>query len=490
MATSTLDVGSVISATIVLQPKAAATRNFGSALILGASSVIDVSERKRYYSGSTALTQVANDFGTSAPEYLAASVYLSQSPQPAGVYIGRFAQTATAAVLHGGLLSTSAQAIANFTAITSGTLNITVDGVAKTLSAINLSAQTNLNGVAAVVQTALAGAATVTWNSVYQRFDVVSATTGTSSSVTYATGTVATVMGLVSGTALAPVNGIAAESAVQCAQTFLNYMDWYGLTFAATLATSDHLAVAALIEGAGGRIYGVSSQDSGILSSAVTTDVCSQLSALGYNRTFVQYSSSNAYSSASLLGRAFTVDFNGSKTTLTLKFKGEPGIAAENLTATQAAAAAAKNCNVYVNYNNGTAIVQEGVMCSGQFFDKIHGMDWFQNDVQTAVWNLFYTSTTKIPQTDAGVGLILATIEARCDQGVRNGLFAPGVWNASGFGNLNQGDTLTKGYYAYALPMALQSVADRGARKAPVIQVALKLAGAIHHSDILLNVND
>ncbi|ELJ9363915.1 DUF3383 family protein, partial [Salmonella enterica] len=64
-------------------------------------------------------------------------------------------------------------------------------------------------------------------------------------------------------------------------------------------------------------------------------------------------------------GRAFTVNFNGSNTTITLKFKQEPGVTYETLDLSQAKALDAKNCNVYVYYQNDTAILQQGVMSSG-----------------------------------------------------------------------------------------------------------------------------
>jgi hypothetical protein len=98
-------------------------------------------------------------------------------------------------------------------------------------------------------------------------------------------------------------------------------------------------------------------------------------------------------------------------------------------------------------------------------------------------------SATKVPQTDAGVNSILATISQRLDQAVANGLVAPGVWAASGFGVLNEGDFLSKGYYVYAPPVATQSSATRAQRRAPVIQAAIKLAGAIHFVDVIINVN-
>ncbi|EEN5923402.1 DUF3383 family protein [Salmonella enterica] len=207
-----------------------------------------------------------------------------------------------------------------------------------------------------------------------------------------------------------------------------------------------------------------------------------------YGRTFVQYSSSSKYAALSAFGRAFTVNFNGSNTTITLKFKQEPGITYETLTTDQAAALDAKKCNVFVYYQNDTAILQQGVMSSGDFFDERHGLDWLQNYVQTNLYNLLYTSTTKVPQTDAGVTRLLSNVEQSMDQSVTNGLVAAGVWNGGPIGQLDSGDTLTKGYYVYAQPISEQAQADREARKAPVIQVACKLAGAVHFADVQINV--
>lgn len=489
-----LSVSDVVNVSVVLSPIAAATRNFGSLLILGSSSVIDTAERLRLY---TSLDGVATDFGTSAQEYKAAALYFGQTPQPSVLYVGRWAQTATAAVLHGGVLTAAEKAIANFTAITSGGLRITIDGTLKSLTGINLSAQSNLNGVASALTTALGGAGTVTWNASLGRFDVVSATTGTSSTITYATAPVSgtdisALLKLQTGQASAPVAGIAAETLLSAVTTVADKStDWYGLYVAATgVADADVLAVAGFIEGTGNsRIYGVTIQNTQVLDSTVTNDLASQLKGLGYKRTFTQYSGNNAHAAASIFGRAFTVNFNGSNTTLTIKFKQEPGVTAEDITTSQAATLKAKNCNVFAAYQNGTAIVQEGVMVNGYFFDEVHGTDWLQNDVQTAIFNLLFTSTTKIPQTDQGINRILATIESRLAQAVVNGLVAPGVWTADGFGALNSGDTLTKGFYVYAPPVATQSTADRQARKAPVIQCGIKLAGAVHSVNTIINVN-
>lgn len=489
-----LSVSGVVNVQVVMSPKAAQTRNFGSLLVLGDSTVIDTVERLRLY---TTIDAIAADFGTSAPEYKAAALYYGQSPQPLNCYVGRWAQSATSGLVRGGVLSTAQQALSNFTAVTNGAMGISIDGVVQNVTALNLSAVLNLNGAASALQAKLTGA-TVTWDANNARFIVKSNTTGASSAVSFATapgsGTdVSSLFKLKAADGGYLVAGVIAESLLAAVTALANASNnWYGLYVAATGAVqdSDVLAVAGYVEAASvSRIYGVTTQNSAALDSAQTTDIASQLKALGYKRTFIQYSSATPYAAASIFGRAFTVDFQGSNTTITLKFKQEPGVSPELLTEAQANALTAKNCNVFVQYNNDTAILQQGVMVNGYFFDEVHNADWLQNDVQTAIYNLLYTSTTKIPQTDSGIGQIVTVVSQRLDQAVRNGMAAPGVWNAAGFGALKQGDTLAQGYYVYAPPVATQSQADREARKAPTLQAAVKLAGAVHSVNLIINVN-
>jgi hypothetical protein len=236
-------------------------------------------------------------------------------------------------------------------------------------------------------------------------------------------------------------------------------------------------------------MFGVTSQDPLCLDPTSTADIASLLKASGYGRTYVQFSSKNPYAAASFFGRLATVNFEGENTTITMKFKQEPGIAPEDLTATQARTLRAKNCNVFVAYENGTSIIQEGVMANGDFVDERHGLDWLQNVVQTDVYNLL-CQAPKVPQTDAGTHLLVTTIEATMARSVRNGLVAPGVWSSAlEFGQLKKGQTLSKGFYVYAPPVASQPQADREARKSVPIQVAAKLAGAVHFADVAISVN-
>lgn len=596
-----LPIARLINVGVNLAPLAAQAQNLSTLLMLGTSDVIGVTERMRTYAS---LSAVAADFGTSAPEYLAAAAYFAQAPQPAQMMIGRWAQTAVAGRLICGTLSAAQQAIAAWNAVTSPAFYLIMDGTPKAVVPGSFAAATTMPGIAAIIQTALqliAANWTCTWNASYNRFEIKSGTTGTSSSVSFAqaphaigtitfsvnpvnnstitlNGTVVTFVTanptgnqvLIGGTLAATManlqtflagsydggitsftytlvgtgtlyctasvagttgngytlaasvaavvsptggsgtdisammaavfsttsgatagGGAAAETAVQAVTTFDQQFGqaWYALVIPSAV-DNDDLAVAAFIEGTTNKhVYGVTTQETGVLSSSSTTDIAALLAALKYNKTVVQYSSSSQYAVCSLLGRILTVNYGGNNTTITLMYKQEPGVAAEALNSTQISALEAKNCNVFVAYNNNTAIIEPGVTTSGQFIDTITGVDWLAVTLMTALYNLLYTSTTKVPQTDAGTHLLVTTCESVLSQALANGLLGPGTWTAGGFGTLNQNDFLPKGFYVFAPAISTQLAADRAARKSVPIQIAAKLAGAVHTVNVLINVN-
>ena len=494
---SSLPINRLVNASVNLTPAGAQAQNISTLLILGTSTVIDTTTRMRKY---TSLAGVATDFGVTSPEYLAAALWFEQSPQPTAVNIGRWAKTDAAGELYTGTLSAASQAITTWNAITSGSFHISIDGTGHDITGLNFATDANLNAVAARIQAAIdvvAVGAVVIWDPSYSRFNIYSGTTGSGSSVSFlsaaATGTDISV--LMQGTATSSgayiVPGVAAESALSALELFdVQFgQQWYAVTIL-TAADSDHVACAGYIEGATNKhLYGVTTQEAAVLNSSDTTNIAYQLKQLGYNRAITQYSSSNAYAVCSLLARILTTNYNVNNTVITLMYKQEPGIVAETVNVNQLNALESFNCNVFVAYNNNTAIIEPGTCASGEFIDIITGTDWLSLDIQTSVYNLLYTTPTKVPQTDTGNHLIATTIEAVCSQGVTNGLLAPGVWNSGGFGALNQGDYLPKGFYVYAPPIATQNPADRAARKSVVFQVAAKLAGAIQTVDIIINVN-
>lgn len=598
---NTLPISRLINVAVDLSPLAAQAQDISTLLVLGNTDVIDVVERIRTYE---TIADVAADFGTTVPEYYSALLWFQQAPQPTQIKIGRWAQTASKGRLNCGTLSAAQQAIALWNAYATPGFYVKMDDIPLAILPGSFAAETNLNGIASLIEAQLPAGATCDWNATLSRFEILSSTTGAASSVSFLeaptavgditfavnplnlatitlNGTVVTfkaagplganevligatladtlaalqvflaasadaeivkfetwidptdtklllkaaaagaggdaltiaasvatpsgatltggtatsiataMAGLSTSSGAYVADGIGAEAADTAVALFDSYygQTWYGLMMP-TAINADHLLVAAYIEAATNKhIYGITTQEAGVLSAVTTTDIAYQMEALAYKRTMVQYSSSTAYAVASLFGRALTINYNGNNTVITLMYKQEPGITAENLTSTQLAALEAKMCNVFVAYNNSTAIIEQGRMSSGNFIDELTGTDWLALTIQTALYNLLYTTTTKIPQTDAGMHLLMVTCEATCSQAVTNGLLAAGVWNANGFGQLESGSFLPKGFYVYAPPVSSQTQADREARMSVPIQIAAKLAGAVHTIDVTITVN-
>lgn len=486
-----LPVSRLINATVNLAPNAASFPNINSLLILGDSAVINTLERIRSYA---TLAAVGADFGTTAPEYLAASLYFGQAPQPTQLYIGRAALTATKGLAYGRALTTAQQALANFTSITAGGFKVAIDGAAASaVTALNFSAATSLAGVAATITAAMTGA-TCAWDG--SHFVITSSSTGATSTIAApiapASGVDArAALGLDSG--VTTVNGIVAETPL-AAFNILDGMQtyFYGAAFAAATAITDdqYVAVAGAVEASGNRhILFVTTSAAAAYDPLSTTDLAYRLKALAYKRTWTQYNAANPYAAVSAAGRILTVNFNGNNTVINLMYKVEPGVTSDTLSTTQADAIAAKYANIYVNYNNSTAIIQYGRMASGDYIDEIYGLDFAALRIQTDVYNLLYTSLTKIPQTDRGMAQIATVIEAACQVCVDNGLFAPGVWTSGGVGQIATGDTLSKGFYVYCPPISSQSSGDRALRKSVPFQVLAKLAGAVNTVDVAILVN-
>ena len=112
--------------------------------------------------------------------------------------------------------------------------------------------------------------------------------------------------------------------------------------------------------------------------------------------------------------------------------------------------------------------------------------------MEVAGFNVLAQTQTKLPQTEAGMDVLKGGYRTVCTQSVVNGMVAPGSWTSPDtFGNPEdfKRNIEEQGYFIYSQPISQQSSVDREARKAPVIQIALKLAGAVHSSDVIVNIN-
>ena len=212
--------------------------------------------------------------------------------------------------------------------------------------------------------------------------------------------------------------------------------------------------------------------DARVLDPTSDQDFATKIKDKSMGRTLMHYSSHpSEYPSSAVAGRAFLVNFEGTNTTITLNLKVLAGITVEKLRQSEYNAMLDKNCNAVVDIA-GMYVYSDSRMGDGMWFDAVHGVDWLQNRVETGLFNRLYSTTTKVPYTDAGVAILIAEIEGACRQAVTNGLVAPG--------RDSEGNYLPLGYEINYIPTSEVSAADKGNRIYRGLTFKVVGAGAMH----------
>lgn len=193
------------------------------------------------------------------------------------------------------------------------------------------------------------------------------------------------------------------------------------------------------------------------------------------------------HGAAQLLAMAINTNWRGYNTAKTLKFKTMTVRSDANISLNDAEKCRKLGVTFYTDYD-GMSMVAEGTMVGGRWIDEIVGLDAFINAIQVETVNALRTYP-KIAQTDRGTEILIGRLVPIARQFVNNGFMAGGKWNGVEIGELMAGDMLHDGFYFYADSFANQTQTDRDARLGMPITVAIKLAGAIHNQDILVNFN-
>ena len=194
---------------------------------------------------------------------------------------------------------------------------------------------------------------------------------------------------------------------------------------------------------------------------------------------------------ASYAGRALSTNFNGSKTTQTMHLKDLAGIVPDpSMTQTLLTKAQSAGADCYISVQGVSKTFTSG---ENGFFDDVYNLLWFSGALKIAGFNVLAQTGTKIAQTENGVSSLKSAYRKICESAVTNEFVSAGSWNspttfgiqADFFDNISQ-----RGYYIYSLPVALQLPSDRAARNAPLIQMAIKYAGSVHSSSVIVNINE
>lgn len=465
MATFTLPLSDLFDVSVSISPQAPATPAFNQALIVGTSAVVpSVGPNSRcvQFTGSTILTQmITYGFSLTDPEYLAATWYMSQSPAPNFLWIGR--QNLTA-------INTAIPTSGNIgTGYVVGDIILVASGMASGgyLRVSSIGSNGTVTGLA-----------------------TIAGEQGTGYSV--ATG-LATSGG--SGTGLEVDITVLGETPLQAVQACrVASISWY-LVYAIAAVDTDNIAIVEYAQSAVPQMdVFFSTATPTVLVSTTTTDIFSVLKAGLYNRYQGVYSTiqgglapNNAYFAAGLMGVAMGLNTGLANSYYTLAYKGVIGMTAEPLTQAQFNTVQTKNGNAYINFSNTYNWYQNSKTGSGQYFDQILGLDMLASDIQFGCANLL-NSAVSIPQTDGGQSQLIHAVNQACQLSVARGFLAAGIWEGATIINLSAGQSLTSGYLAQSYPIATQTPADRAARKAMPIYVAIILAGSMQSLTIAVYV--
>lgn len=135
---------------------------------------------------------------------------------------------------------------------------------------------------------------------------------------------------------------------------------------------------------------------------------------------------------------------------------------------------AEKHINTFLRYAGCNCTIG-GYMLSGEWIDVIRFRDWIKTEMQINVFNAL-KSNTKVPFTDAGIGLIEGKMEETLKKGQDIGGIAPTEYGTDG--------SEIPGYIITVPTAANLTEAERKQRKLTGCHYTARLAGAIHLVEI------
>lgn len=439
-----------------------------------------------------ALADDASDyFGPQSTESEMASIYFNgyqgSTRKPGRLYFFRYADVDVAAFLRSGSLEsmtlTELQAL-------SGDLTVSIDGTEQTAIGLDFSTATSFSDAASQIATGLG--VTVAYDSLFSAFIITSGTTGASSTIDYATGTLAEDLNLTNQTGAVLSQGADASVPGTLMDALTDQTQNWGVfttTWEPDLA--DKKAFSDWTNDQGDR-YAYAGMDSDI--NALT---------IGSTDTWGAYLIDNAVTgsipvygdhthTAFVLSYAASLDFTRLNGRATLAFRRQSGLAPSVDNASDAAALEENGYNFYGTYANATQtfIFMYPGAISGvwDWADTYLNQIWLNANLQLSMVNLLL-NVGSIPYNRQGYSLVDAAAQDPINAAVNFGAIRAGVTlsesqkaqiqNALG---IDVSRTIeAQGYY---LQIADATAATRSERQSPPITLYYTDGGSIHRLNL------
>lgn len=495
--TDTISITNIINVSITDTPQGINTRNVNSLALFTTDQPGNIDPYRTYVSASA----VATDYGTDSVTADMANAIFAQSPNILSgdgrlVIIPLEQDTAggNAASATAGILTTAdlSSTLANIITVNNGDIRVTIDSVNYDLTGLNFTRATTWADIAAILQAQLI-VAVVT--AITNGFTIESKKVGTSSTVALAslpggTGTDLYGVGYFKGASATPVAGTNAtgetiEEAITRTEGLVSYT---GIISNLQMQDAVIEDLAAFIQA---RDYiflnsSASTQDIAGLGTTITEAGEKQTRILLYTDGIDEAN----LMKAAYTGRYFSTNFSGSNTAATMNLKQLATITPDaGINQTIYDQAILAGVDLYVSYSGYPGVLSTG---ANDYADNVYANLALKFALEAAGFNYLAGTNTKVPQTEDGMNGLKNAYAQVCQQFVANGTIAPGTWTSSEtFGNpeIFRQNIEQAGYYIYSIPIAQQDSVERAQRKAPLVQIAIKRAGAIHTSSVIVVIN-
>lgn len=490
MQASIIPISNVINVTITDTPQGIAEKNVNNVLLLTnePSSNSDVFDQ--YVSAS----QVAADYGTDSVTAKMANNIFAQSPnlRSGDGQLTIAPLIAAVAATQGTFITSNISAnLAGFQAVNNGTLAATIDGTAHALANMNFTNCQTLADVAAIIENALLDCnVTAVGNTIH----FTSKRAGSTSTVALAAGAGGTSINgvgyidVADGSATAGVNS-SGETILAAIARLEPQVSFTPVLTNMLLEDAMIETVAAGVQAQDVHFHYATADYKAIAGIGTTITTASQTHTR--LKLYTDDAADAVLMNAAYVGRAYSVDFNGSNTAQTMFLKSLANVTPDTgITQTLYNQAMTAGVDLYVSFDGVPGVLSTG---GNDFFDNVYNDVALKYALETAGFNFLRQTNTKVPQTEQGMNGLKGAYAGVCQRFIFNGCIAPGSWQSSEtFGDpvIFLQNVLSNGYYIYSLPIVQQAQPDRDARKAPLVQIAIKRSGAIQESDVIVLVNN
>ncbi len=357
-------------------------------------------------------TEASDYFGPASMEYSMATVYFkgynNASTLPGKLLFARFNTADAPTWLRSASLS---DITLDELKLLSGTIILTVNGSVVTSTAITLTSVTSFAQAATAIGTAIGASVVVTYDTTQKAFIITSATSGDGSTITYATGTLATGLRFTSATGAVLSQG--ADAIVDPTvffQTLLGQsQDWVAFTTSFTCDVDQHVAFAKFANDSSHRFAYVGHDNNTVAAVQGSTENMAYaiITTHDYADTIPIYG--DATHAANVLGFGAALNMNAINGRRTLAFRVTDGLLPMVGDDTTYDALIANGYSFYGTYsgNNYSTNQWYNGAITGPYlwYDAFLGQVWLNANLQKDIITLFQ-SETYIPYANAGRALV------------------------------------------------------------------------------------